>query len=102
MASTAQDLATWAGALYGGALLSPESLAEMTTMLQPGLYGLGTDVAVFWGHRAYGHRGGIRGYESSMWHFPQSGVSIVLLSNQGNWYTDDPMGKMVKAVLGKG
>ncbi len=102
MASTAQDLATWADALYGGTLLSPESLAEMTTMLQPGLYGLGTDVAVFWGHRAYGHRGGIRGYESSMWHFPQSGVSIVLLSNQGNWYTDEPMGKMVKAVLGKG
>ena len=102
MASTAKDLAIWADALYGGKLLSPESLAEMTTMLQPGLYGLGTDVAVFRGHRAYGHRGGIRGYESSMWHFPQSGVSIVLLSNQGNWYTDEPMDKMVKAVLGNG
>ena len=101
MASTARDLAIWADALYGGKVLSAGSLAEMTRMLQPGLYGLGTDVAVFWGHRAYGHRGGIRGYESSMWHFPQSGVSIVLLSNQGNWYTDEPMGKLVKAVLGK-
>ena len=37
-----------------------------------------------------------------MWHFPRSGVSIVLLSNQGNWTTDVPMLKLVKAVLGGG
>jgi D-alanyl-D-alanine carboxypeptidase len=100
MASTAGDLATWASALYGGDVLSPEMREEMTTILRPGLYGLGTDVAVFAGHRGYGHRGGIRGYESSMWYFPESGVSVVLLSNQGNWLTDQPMEKLVKTVLG--
>jgi len=101
MASTASDLARWSGALYGGEVLEPEMLAQMTTFLKPGLYGLGTDVAVFAGHVAYGHRGGIRGYESSMWYFPESGVSIVLLSNQGNWVTDAPMERIVKAVLGE-
>ncbi len=102
IASSAADLAAWAHALYGGDLLSAHSVAQMTTILQPGLYGLGTDVAYFAGHRAYGHRGGIRGYESSMWYFPESGVSVVLLSNRGNWFTDEPMTKLVKAVLGKG
>ncbi len=101
IASTAGDLAIWADALYGGDVLTAASLDEMTTFLQPGLYGLGTDVAVFAGHRAHGHRGGIRGFESSMWYFPASGVSVVLLSNEGNWVTDEPMNKLVKAVLGK-
>jgi D-alanyl-D-alanine carboxypeptidase len=102
IASTARDLSTWAAALYGGAVLAPGSLAQMTTMLSPGSYGLGTDVAVFAGHRAYGHRGGLRGFEASMWYFPDEGVSIVLLSNQGNWLTDRPMEKLVAAVLGRG
>lgn len=101
MASTARDLSVWASALYGGDVLSEASLAEMTSFLKPGWYGLGTDVADFAGHVGHGHRGGIRGYDSSMWYFPGSGVSIVLLSNQSNWVTDKPMEKMVKAVLGQ-
>jgi D-alanyl-D-alanine carboxypeptidase len=102
MASTAHDLAIWAAALYGGEVLSADSLAQMTTFLQPGFYGLGTDVALFAGNRGHGHRGGIRGYDSSMWYFPSSGVSVVLLSNRGNWMDDEPMTKLVKAVLGPG
>ncbi len=101
IASTARDLSIWADALYGGAVLSPASLAEMTTMLEPGLYGLGTDVAVFAGRRAYGHRGGLRGFEASLWYFPDARVTIALLSNQGNWLTDVPMQKLASAVLGR-
>ena len=91
IASTARDLSVWADALYGGRVLSPASLAADDDDPARGLYGLGTDVAVFAGHRAYGHRGGLRGFEASMWYFPDEGVSIVLLSNQGNWLTDVPM-----------
>jgi D-alanyl-D-alanine carboxypeptidase len=105
MASTARDLATWAAALYGGDVLSERMLRQMTTMREPGWYGLGTDVAVLAGQRAYGHRGGIRGFESAIWYLPDSGVSIALLSNHGNWYTletgfstDVPIGRLVKAV----
>lgn len=36
-----------------------------------------------------------------MWHFPKEGVSVALLSNQGNWLTDKPMQAIAKAVLGK-
>jgi len=101
IASTASDLAIWADALYGGDLLSAHSLREMKTILPEGTYGLGTDVASFAGHQGYGHRGGLRGFEASMWHFASEGVSVALLSNQGNWLTDLPMKQIVKAVLGK-
>ena len=90
IASTASDLAIWARALYGGDVLSAPSLRQMTSFLREGTYGLGTDVASFAGRRAVGHRGGLRGYESSMWFFPSEGVSIALLSNQGRWVTDIP------------
>ncbi len=99
IASTARDLATWARALYGGDVLTRESLREMTTFLPQGTYGLGTDVASFGGKRAVGHRGGLRGYESSMWYFPREDVSIVLLSNQGNWFTDVPFDRIAEAVF---
>jgi CubicO group peptidase (beta-lactamase class C family) len=101
IASTASDLAIWADALYGGDLLPAHSLREMKTILPEGTYGLGTDVASFAGHQGYGHRGGLRGFESSMWHFASGGVSVAFLSNQGNWLTDKPMEAIVKAVLGK-
>jgi D-alanyl-D-alanine carboxypeptidase len=107
VASTARDLSVWADALYGGRILDPSSLAALTDIQPEGTYGLGTDYAVFAGRRAYGHRGGLRGFEASMWHFPDEGISIVLLSNEGNWFLsparsiDIPMRGIVTAVLGK-
>ena len=52
------------------------------------------------GPSGYGHRGGLRGFEASMWYFPKERVSVALLSNQGNWFTDEPMKRIVQAVLG--
>jgi D-alanyl-D-alanine carboxypeptidase len=107
IASTARDLSIWADALYGGKVLKPASLAQMTTTMPDSGYGLGTFAGVFAGHRAYGHRGGLRGFESSMWYFPDERVSIVLLSNQGNWYLtrarsiDEPMSAIARAVLAR-
>jgi len=101
MASNARDLAEWSAALYGGEVLSDEMLAEMTTFRRPGNYGLGAYPAAYSGHLGIGHRGGIRGYESSMFYFPRTGVSVVLLSNQGNWAMDEPMRKLVRTVLGR-
>jgi D-alanyl-D-alanine carboxypeptidase len=101
MASTAHDLAVWAAALYGGDVLSEHARREMTTFLQPGNYGLGVYPKWYAGNRGIGHRGGIRGYESAMFYFPDSGISVALVSNQGNWGVDVPMEKLVKAVLGE-
>ena len=101
VASTAHDLAIWADALYGGHVLSAESLVQMTTSMSEGAYGLGTDIAVWGGHRAWGHNGGLRGFDSAMWYYPETGVTIVMLSSQGNWLTADPLDRLARAVLGR-
>jgi D-alanyl-D-alanine carboxypeptidase len=100
MASTAGDLATWAAALYGGEILAPGSLREMIDVLPPDGYGLGARREVFHGHVAYGHRGGIRGFESSMWYFPRHDVAIALVSNRGLWVTDVPLMRVVQTIMG--
>jgi len=97
--STPHDLVIWADALYGGDLLSHDSLRAMLTFLPPESYGLGVRRASFAGHTAVGHRGSLRGFESSMWHFPNDDVSIALLSNQGLWPTDVPLAKIAKALF---
>jgi CubicO group peptidase (beta-lactamase class C family) len=97
--STPRDLVVWADALYGGDVLSRESRRAMLTFLPPEYYGLGVRHGSFAGHSAVGHRGGLRGFESSLWYFPHDDVSIVLLSNQGLWPTDTPLTKIAQAVL---
>jgi D-alanyl-D-alanine carboxypeptidase len=101
IASTAADLARWAAALYGGEVLSPDSRREMLRVLPPDGYGLGVRREVVLGHVAYGHRGGIRGFVSSMFYFPKEDVAIAVLSNRGLSRTDPPFKLAVRAVLGR-
>jgi D-alanyl-D-alanine carboxypeptidase len=100
--STARDLVVWADALYDGDVLSRRSRHEMLAFQPPDDYGLGARRGHFAGHAAVGHRGGLRGFESSFWYFPQDDVSIVLLSNQGLWLTDEPLTKIAKALFSGG
>jgi D-alanyl-D-alanine carboxypeptidase len=85
--ASASDLATWADALYGGGLLEPESLAQMTDFTANpyagGAYGLGTRTRIISGRRVIGHTGSLRGFAASMWHFPHEGITVVVLSNRG-------------------
>jgi D-alanyl-D-alanine carboxypeptidase len=83
MVSSAPDLATWASALYGGRVVSPESVALMVDFGTVDDYGLGTRKHVFTGRTAVGHTGGIRGFSTAMWHLPAEGVTIVVLTNRG-------------------
>jgi D-alanyl-D-alanine carboxypeptidase len=97
--STPRDLVVWADALYGGDVLSRASRHAMLTFLPPEDYGLGVRRTRFAGRVAVGHRGSLRGFESSLWYFPQDHVSIALLSNQGLWLTDVPLAKIAQAVF---
>jgi len=98
MASSASDLARWADALYGGRVVSPESLAAMLTFRKADAYGLGTRTNTFAKHTAVGHLGGIRGYELAMWHFPDVGATIVVLTNRGIFSTDKTVKLLAKAL----
>ncbi|CAN5664431.1 hypothetical protein BH23CHL7_BH23CHL7_14700 [soil metagenome] len=85
--ASASDLATWADALYGGKLLAPASLAQMTDFsansYAGATYGLGTRTRFMSGRRAVGHTGSLRGFAAAMWHFPGEGITVVVLSNRG-------------------
>ncbi len=80
--STLQDLRIWVKALATGELLSPETQRERLTYVSPAPspevnYGLA--VADFAGF--IGHDGQIPGYNSFMGYNPETGTTIVVLTN---------------------
>ena len=94
--STASDLAIWAKALYGGAILDMGTLASMVDISQTaGLktkpkypYGFGLEQASVAGQLAWGHRGNLDGFWSTMEYLPVQHVTVVILVN-AQWA--DPM-----------
>jgi D-alanyl-D-alanine carboxypeptidase len=95
-ASTASDLATWANALYSGAILDPATLSAMADT-SPSLpykpkypYGMGFEQTTLAGQLAWGHRGLLDGFWSAMEYLPAYHVTVVLLIN-ANWLTPDAM-----------
>ena len=83
-ASTAEDLARWAWALYGGDVLQKDSLAEMlhsTTTGEGADYGLGAMIVKSkWG-KCYGHDGEFPGYLSDMRYFPSYRIAVAVMVN---------------------
>src|SRR5215203_841888 len=83
-ASTAEDLARWAGALYGGQVLRPGTLEEMLRGAPSGEgqgYGLGTQIYESkWG-KAYGHDGEFPGYLSDVRYYPRFKISVAVQVN---------------------
>ena len=105
--STAEDMARWNAALFGGKLLKPESLKEM---LAPGRLrnGAETQTAIAWpggkafpppagyvpgpyafgldhhsedGRRIIGHDGSIAGFDALMQTYVDEGLTIIVLTN---------------------
>jgi len=86
--ASAKDIAMWGDALYGGHVVDQQYLAQMEqwTYYPPPIdetYGLGTRSRVIQGERVFGHTGSIRGFDAAMWHFPQTDMTISVLTNLG-------------------
>ncbi|MEU0794145.1 serine hydrolase domain-containing protein [Amycolatopsis sp. NPDC005961] len=63
--STTADLDTFTEALFGGRLLAPAQLTDMTTVSPVGAYGLGLSTNVLpCGVRVWGHTGDVPGYDT--------------------------------------
>jgi D-alanyl-D-alanine carboxypeptidase len=101
--ASAADLATWAHALYGGELLEPASLAEMTDLTSNPYaresYALGTRSRLIAGRRVFGHTGSLRGFAAAMWHFPAERLSVVVLSNRGRIDVNPIADRLAAAAL---
>jgi D-alanyl-D-alanine carboxypeptidase len=102
--STCRNLARWADALYGGDVLTPEALAEMTGYVNhpDGAYGLGTRTRTYQGIRMFGHTGALRGFNAAMWYLPSLDVTVVVMTNRtridANKITDAFLSVVVPAV----
>lgn len=107
MASTGDDLVTWARALYGGTLLAPDSLAEMvggvdaTARFKPSVpYGLGVQAATIDGRPTLGHSGRLLGARSVVRWLPMQGMAIAVLTNQSRHDPNAVARELLRVVLG--
>jgi D-alanyl-D-alanine carboxypeptidase len=104
--SNAEDLARWASALYGGGVLDAADMASMldttAALPYPSLVprGLGAEVISIGGRVAWGHRGHLDGFDSSMMYMPESGLTIVVLTNAEWANALAANGALANAVLG--
>lgn len=94
--STASDLTKFADALFGGQLLTSESLELMKTIQDD--YGVGLFQIPFYNDIGYGHTGGIDGFTSIYAHFPNSNISYALISNGTNMNSNDISIAVLSAV----
>ena len=78
--STTGDLHRWARALFGGRVVSAESLRKMTTP-NLGNYALGLGVRDVDGRRMIAHGGGINGFNAFLAYYPNAEITVAVLAN---------------------
>ena len=97
--STPTDLTKFSDALFGGKLLTSESLEIMKTIKDG--YGIGLFQIPFYRSVGYGHTGGIDGFSSVYSHFPNDNISYALVSNGTNMSNNDISIAVLSAVYDK-
>lgn len=79
MVSTPTDILTFAHALFNGKLISAESLEQMKKVQDN--FGRGLFIIPFYNKRAYGHTGGIDGFNAVFAYFPEEKIGYALTGN---------------------
>ena len=98
--STTGDLLKWEHGLFGGKVLSAESLAKMTTPGQ-GNYRFGLFVEPKYGERVVWHGGEIEGFNAYLGYIPDRRITVILLSNMNGGAIFNVSDKLMQAALGK-
>nr|WP_294777774.1 serine hydrolase domain-containing protein [uncultured Flavobacterium sp.] len=81
--SNPTDLTIFIESLFAGKIISKKSLEQMT-IIKDG-YGMGVFQVPFNERKGFGHTGGIDGFSSALYYFPDSNVSVALTSNGNNF-----------------
>jgi len=98
--STTGDLLKWEQGLFGGKVLSADSLKAMTTPGK-GNYGLGVGVDKKDGLDVVQHGGGIEGFNTHLLYVPDRRIAVVALSNVNGVAPGMMAGQLLDVVLGK-
>jgi hypothetical protein len=78
--STTEDLLRWEQGLFGGKVVSPASLAKMTTSFKND-YALGVFVQTASGRKVIQHGGGIDGFNTFLAYYPDDKLTVTVLAN---------------------
>lgn len=97
--STTRDLLKWEQALFGGQVLTPESLARLTTRYRDN-YALGLSVETTDGHRIISHGGGIQGFNTFLGYDADDRMTVVVLSNLNGGAPDRLGGQLLTLARG--
>jgi CubicO group peptidase (beta-lactamase class C family) len=104
LCSTVGDLVAWTARLHAGGIVNGASFREMTTPVRlpsgrPMNYGFGLVADTVGGHRVITHGGGINGFTSSLAHFPDDSLTVVVLANTSPAPSDAVADALARAVL---
>lgn len=86
--ASAEDLVTWADALYGGYVLRPGMLDRMLGFSPDG-WGLGAELVRVGDMAGYGHSGLLRGYSTLMLRLPEQDVTLVVMGTTSQFHVPD-------------
>ncbi len=86
--STTGDLLKWEQGLFGGKLLSPNSLTKMTIAYKEN-YGFGLQISQADGHKVIEHGGGIEGFNTHMRFYPDDKTVVIVLANLNGTAADE-------------
>ena len=100
MYSTTGDLLKWDHGLFGGKVLSADSLKAMTTPGK-GDYGLGVEIHDLGGNRVITHGGSIEGFSTNLSYVPDRRIAVVVLANVIGAAPDSMSRQLVDAILGR-
>lgn len=98
--STTGDLLKWNQGLFGGTLLSAESVAKMTTP-NLGDYAYGVSVTTAHDAKKVSHNGAIQGFNTSMTYYPDEELLVVALSNLNGNAPDNIVAKLDDLMHGE-
>jgi CubicO group peptidase (beta-lactamase class C family) len=102
--TTVGDATAFLRALASGKVVTPATLATMTTVRNEGAeafpYGYGFEMRRDGGAPSYGHGGIAAGVNAEVRYFPTLDVTLVLFSNQDNGAYDDLKKNLVKLITG--
>jgi CubicO group peptidase (beta-lactamase class C family) len=98
--STTEDLLRWQRGLFGGKLLTPESLQKMTTPVKE-RYALGVVVNAIRGRKMVAHGGGIEGFNTFLIHYPTEQLTVAVLGNLNGTAPENLARMLAGVALGK-
>jgi CubicO group peptidase (beta-lactamase class C family) len=97
--STTEDLMRWEEGLFGGKLLSPASLAKMTTPFKQD-YAFGLAVSTNHGHKVIEHGGGIEGFNTQLSYYPDDKLIVAVLGNLNGRFPGEIAAKLADIAHG--